>query len=154
MTSTPGGRPMKRFLGSARGRLLAVLDTDDALAAATDALEAAGVPKSALEVFTGDDGAAAFDASGGRHGPLARILRTVQFTLMDQMPDFAYYEAAARDGRHVLSIRPKGDVQLRRAVAVLRANGGHFINQFGRFTTEEFERWHGEEPHLPGFMRR
>lgn len=152
--TTADGRPKPEFLGSARGRLLAVLDSEAALATATDALEAAGIPSAALEVFSGDEGAAAFDASGGRHGPLARILRTIQFTLMDQMPDFAYYEAAAREGRHVLSVRPKGDTQLRRAVAVLRSNGGHFINHFGLFTTEEFERWRGEEPRVRGFMRR
>ena len=145
---------MTRFLGSARGRLLAVLDGPEALAAATGALEDDGVAADAIEVFTGPDGASAFDSSGGQHGPLARILRTVQFTLMDQMPDFAYYEAAAREGRSVISVKPTGDAQTRRAVGIVRRHGGHFINYFGRFTTEEFERWHGDEPAVPGFMRR
>lgn len=145
---------MARFLGSARGRLLSVVDTAEALATTRDALAAEGVDPEAIEIFSGPDGAAAFDASGGRHGPLARLLRTVQFTLMDQMPDFAYYEAAARDGRFVLSIRPRGEAQMRQAVDVLRRNGSHFINHFGMFTTEEFERWHGDEPKVPGFMRR
>lgn len=145
---------MARFLGSARGRLLSVVDTAEALATTRDALAAEGVDPEAIEIFSGPDGAAAFDASGGRHGPLARLLRTVQFTLMDQMPDFAYYEAAARDGRFVLSIHPRGEAQMRQAVEVLRDNGGHFINHFGLFTTEEFERWRGEEPKVPDFMRR
>jgi hypothetical protein len=145
---------MARFLGSARGRLLAVLDTDEAARAAIAALEASGVERARIEIFTGDDGAAAFDSSGGRHGPGARFLRTLQFTLMDQMPDFAYYEAAARQGRSVLSVRVKNEAEMRRAVETLRRHGGHFINHFGLFTTEEFERWHGEEPKVPGFMRR
>ena len=145
---------MARFLGSARGRLLAVHDTDEAVQAAVGALEEIGVPPERIEIFKGDDGAAAFDSSGGRHGPGARLLRTLQFTLMDQMPDFAYYEAAAREGRSVLSVRVKGEAEMRRAVETLRQHGGHFINHFGLFTTEEFERWHGEEPKLPGFMRR
>ena len=145
---------MARFLGSARGRLLAVLDSPDALAAATRALGEIGVDASATQVFTGEEGADAFDGSGGKHGPLARLLRTVQFTLMDQMPDFAYYEAAARQGRSVVSVKPRNEAEMRRIVDVLRANGGHFINYFGRFTTEEFERWRGQEPELPGFMRR
>jgi hypothetical protein len=143
-----------RFLGSARGRLLAVLDTEEALEEAKRGLEGAGIAASAVEVFSGDDGAVAFDSSGGRHGPLARLLRTVQFTLMDQMPDFAYYEAAARQGRSVVSVKPRNEAEMRRIVDVLRANGGHFINHFGLFTTEEFERWRGEEPNVPGFMRR
>jgi hypothetical protein len=133
---------------------LAVLDSDDAAAAAIDALVASGVDRGRIEIFRGDDGAAAFDSSGGRHGPAARLLRTLQFTLMDQMPDFAYYEAAAREGRSVVSVRAAGDAEMRRAVATLRAHGAHFINSFGLFTTEEFERWRGEEPKVPGFMRR
>ena len=145
---------MARFLGSARGRLLAVLDTDEAARAAVAALTESGIEPARIEIFTGDDGAAAFDSSGGRHGPGARFLRTLQFTLMDQMPDFAYYEAAARQGRSVLSVRAKNEAEMRKAVDTLREHGAHFINQFGLFTTEEFERWHGEEPKLPGFMRR
>jgi hypothetical protein len=145
---------MARFLGSARGRLLAVLDTDEAARAAIQALTESGIEPARIEIFTGDDGAAAFDSSGGRHGPRARFLRTLQFTLMDQMPDFAYYEAAARQGRSVLSVRARNDAEMRKAVDTLREHGAHFINQFGLFTTEEFERWHGEEPKLPGFMRR
>ena len=145
---------MARFLGSARGRLLAVVDTKEAREAIVTALKEAGISAEAIEVFTGDDGATAFDGRGERNGPAARLLRTVQFTLMDQMPDFAYYEAAAREGRFVLSIKAQGGDQTKRAVAILRQSGAHFINRFALFQTEEYERWHGTEPDLPGFMRR
>jgi hypothetical protein len=143
-----------RFLGSARGRLLAVVDTKEALDRIVAALKEAGLAEEAIEVFSGDDGAQAFDGSGRRNGPGARLLRTIQFTLMDQMPDFAYYEAAAREGRFVISIKARGADQTKRAVEILRGNGGHFINRFALFQTEEYERWHGKEPDLPGFMRR
>ena len=146
---------MAEFLGSAQGRLLAVFDSPGRRGAdAAEAIEALGVAPDAIEVFTGDDGAAAFDGSGAGHGLLGRLYRAIQFTLVDQAPDFSYYEAAARLGRVVLSVRPKGDEQMRQAVDVMRARGGHFINYFGRFATEEFERWRGPEPDLPGFMRR
>lgn len=145
---------MARFLGSARGRLLAVVDTKAALDAITAALTEAGVAETAIEIFSGDDGAKAFDGRGERNGPAARLLRTVQFTLMDQMPDFAYYEAAAREGRFVLSVKARGGVQTKRTVEILRQHGAHFINRFALFQTEEYERWHGKEPDLPGFMRR
>ena len=145
---------MARFLGSARGRLLAVVDTKAALDAIVAALTDAAIAPEAIEVFTGDDGAKAFDGRGERNGPFARLLRTVQFTLMDQMPDFAYYEAAAREGRFVISVRARGEAQTKRAVEIFRDQGAHFINRFGLFTTEEYERWHGTEPDVPGFMRR
>ena len=145
---------MARFLGSARGRLLAVVDTKSALDPSVAALKEAGIAKEAIEIFTGEDGAKAFDGRGERNGPAARLLRTVQFTLMDQMPDFAYYEAAAREGRFVISVKARGAPQTKRAVEITRRHGGHFINRFALFQTEEYERWRGKEPDLPGFMRR
>ena len=145
---------MAEFLGSARGRLLAVFDAPVDADGAMAAIEALGVTPDRIEVFTGDDGAAAFDGSGRSHGLFGRLYRAVQFTMVDQAPDFTYYEAAARQGRVVLSVKPKGDAQMRQAVDAMRVNGGHFINHYGLFATEEFERWHGPEPDMPGFMRR
>jgi hypothetical protein len=142
------------FLGSARGRLLGVFDSPSEATAAMAEIEALGVPRDRIEAFAGDDGASAFDGSGVHHGLFGRLYRAIQFTLVDQAPDFTYYEAAARTGRVVLSVRSKGDKQMRQAVEVMRAHGGHFINYFGSFATEEFERWHGTEPDMPGFMRR
>jgi hypothetical protein len=142
------------FLGSARGRLLAVFDTPDAAADAAAAIERLGVAPDRVEGFSGDEGAAAFDGSGGSHGLFGRLYRAIQFTLVDQAPDFTYYEGAARLGRVVLSVKPNGDKQMRAIVDVMRAGGGHFINWFGLFATEEFERWRGPEPEMPGFMRR
>ncbi len=145
---------MARFLGSARGRLLAVIDSKATLDAIVAALKEAGIPEDAIEIFSGDDGAKAFDGSGERNGPGARLLRTVQFMSTDQMPDFAYYEAAAGEGRFVISVRARGEKQTKQAVVIFRKHGAHFINRFGLFTTEEYERWRGTEPDLPGFMRR
>ena len=145
---------MAEFLGSARGRLLAVFDAPVDADGAMVAIEALGVTPDRIEVFTGDEGAAAFDGSGRSHGLFGRLYRVIQFTMVDQAPDFTYYEAAARQGRVVLSVKPNGDAHMREIVDVMRVNGGHFINHYGLFATEEFERWHGPEPEMPGFMRR
>ena len=51
-------------------------------------------------------------------------------------------------------VRVRGDVAKRSAADRLRAHGGHFINHYGRFATEEVERWHGPEPDVPDVMRR
>jgi hypothetical protein len=145
---------VSRFLGSARGRLLAVIDEGAQAERAVKDLVDAGFERSSIEVYTGERDAEVFDASGRKRGPWGRLLRTVQFTLMDQMPDFGYYEAAVSQGRSVISVKARTEADMRRAVDILRAHGAHFINHFGLFTTEEFERWRGEEPKVPGFMRR
>ena len=73
---------------------------------------------------------------------------------MDQLPDFTLYERAVRDGGAVVMLRIRGDRKKQAALAALRDRGGHFINYYGRFATEELERWHGPEPDIPSLMRR
>ena len=144
----------KSFVKYPRGRLYAVLDDPAAAARAVDALVAIGIAPSSIEVLRGDAAADTLDGRGVRNGPLARLRRTVEFTLMDQAPDIAWYEAALRSGRSVVAVSSAHSDLTRRAVDVLRTSGGHFMNHFGRFATEEFDRWRGVEPDLPDYLRR
>jgi hypothetical protein len=43
---------------------------------------------------------------------------------------------------------------VRRVADLIESMGGHFINHFGWFETQELARWRGKEPDLPGFLRR
>ena len=52
----------------------------------------------------------------------------------------AWYEAGLREGKTVLAVRTGDRRATLRAVAALKAAGGHFINHFGRLATEEFGR--------------
>jgi hypothetical protein len=106
-----------------------------------------------VERFEGAADADRFDATGERHGAVARVLRTVQFSLMDQLPAMAWYEAALRGGKVVLAVRTRNRATTLRVVEALRGAGGHFINHFGRAATEEFARWHGPEPDVPSLMK-
>ena len=146
--------PPKRTIGSAVGRLLAVFDTRAEAEAAVDGLAAAGFDRSRIELFEGAGDAGAFDASGRRRGLRGRLFRLIEFSWADQAPDFAWYEAAVREGRVVLSVRVRGQRRLRQAADIVLARGGHFVNHFGWFETQELARWRGEEPDLPGFLRR
>jgi len=145
---------MSRSIGSAVGRLLAVFDSRAEAEAAVAALAAAGFDPTRIELFAGPDDAAAFDSSGRRRGIAGRLYRIVEFSWADQAPDFAWYEAAVRDGRVVLSVRVRGQRQVRTAADIVLAHGGHFVNHFGWFETQELARWRGKEPDLPGFLRR
>lgn len=150
----PGRRP-RRPIGSVVGRLLAVFDTPaDADAAAAALASVPAVDLARIERYDRPEDAAAFDASGWRRGWRGRLFRIIEFSLADQAPDFAWYEAAVREGRVVMSVPVRGPALVREAAAVLEARGGHFINHYGWFETQELARWRGKEPDLPGFLRR
>jgi hypothetical protein len=71
-----------------------------------------------------------------------------------QLVDFAAYERALRDGRAVVMVHVHGDAPKETARQMLKRHGGHFINYYGRFATEELDLWHGPEPDIPGYLRR
>ena len=48
-----------------------------------------------------------------------------------------------------------GDAETRRdATEVIRRQGGHFVNRFGAWATEEIAPWRGKMPELPQYMQR
>jgi hypothetical protein len=143
-----------RSVGSAVGRLFAVLDSAERVDAARSALVAAGIDPAAIETFEGEAAAAAFDSTGERRGLIGRLYRIVEFSWADQAPDFAWYEAAIREGHVVVSVRVRGQRHVAHVARILQEYGGHFINHFGWFETQELARWSGPEPRVPGFLRR
>jgi hypothetical protein len=143
----------QRFINYPRGRLLAVADDAPTAARAVKALVAAGWDPGAVELVSGPESAHVFDATGADHGLRARVGRLVQFTLMDQLPDLAWYEAAARDGRVVLMVSVRGAREASQVGTILAAAGAHFINRYGRFQTEQIARWRGPEPTVPDRMK-
>ncbi len=147
----PGSR---RSVGSAVGRLLAVFDRAAEADAATEALAAAGIDRDLIERFDEPADAAAFDSSGRRHGLLGRLYRLVELTWADQATAFAWYEAAVRDGRVVLSVPVRGQSRVSEIGAIVAAHGGHFVNHYGWFATQELARWRGAEPEILRFFRR
>jgi hypothetical protein len=145
--------PSRRSFAYPTDQLLAVIDDPVAATEAGRALVAAGFPAADVTVLRGDEGADRLDGLG-RSGPWRRIVRAFQFITMDQMPDFLTYEAALRDGRAVIAVRVQDRPSMLRVRDLLRAAGGHFMNFFGRFSTEELARWRGPELDLPDYMRR
>ena len=142
---------MAGFIGYPAGRVLAVFDRAGDADRAIEGLRALGLAD--VERFEGRTDADRFDATGERHGAVARVLRTVQLSLMDQLPAMAWYEAALREGKLVLAVRTGNRTVTLRVVEALKAAGGHFINHFGRAATEEFARWRGPEPDVPSLMK-
>jgi hypothetical protein len=141
------------FIGYPGQKVVAVFDDAAAADQAITALLDAGVPDVDVERFAGAADADRFDSTGQRHGVISRAVRAIQFSLMDQLPAMAWYEAALREGKAVVAVRTRKRPASLRVVEVLRGAGGHFINRFGRLATEEFVRWRGPEPRVPSLMK-
>jgi hypothetical protein len=154
MAERYAGAMAKRFIGYPTDHLLAAFRDPVAAAAAAADLIAAGFRDADVTILRGDEGADRLDGTGSTNGLVARLRRMVSFTLMDQLPDMAMYERSVRDGGAVLMARVRGDLRKAVAVDALRRHGAHFINYYGRFATEEVERWAGPEPEIPDFLRR
>ena len=144
---------MTGFIGYPDRQVLGVFDSDASAERAIAALAAVAVPPGDIQRFAGAADAERFDATGAGHGLGARLRRIVQFSLMDQLPAMAWYEAALREGRSVVAVRTVNRSETMRAVEAMQAAGGHFINRFGRLATEEFARWQGPEPHVARLMK-
>ena len=146
--------PTSRAVGYPTNRLLAVIDDPPEAAAALAELKAGGFADRDLEILRGEESADRMDGTGQVSGWLSRLRRAFDFTLMDQLVDFAAYERALRDGRAVVMVHVHGDVPKEAAHQVLKRHRGHFINYYGRFATEELDLWRGPEPDIPGYLRR
>jgi hypothetical protein len=136
-------------------RLLAVVDDPSAGRSAAEGLVAAGLAEPGdVEILLGPEDAARIDGLGRSGGLLARAIRLVQFTTMDQMPDLYLYEAAVRDSRAVIAVRVRDRARMLAVRDRLGADGAHFMNFYGRFATEELTRWRGPELAIPETLRR
>lgn len=135
-------------------RLMAVIDKPEAAALTAGALVREGFPADAVTVLQGAQAADRIDSLGKMSGPWRKLWRAVQFTQADQMVDLVVYEAALRDGRAVVTVHARRAEERERAKRVLAAAGAHFMNYFGRLSTEDISRWRGKELPLHPILYR
>ena len=135
-------------------KVLGVIDDPAQAREAAAALEATGVPASGIRLLVGEDGRRDLATLGSRPTLLSRTIRVFQFMSMDQLPDFLVYERAIADGRAVVAVHVADRTAMQAAREVLERFGGHFLNHFGRLSTEELSMWRGPEPEIPGPLRR
>lgn len=152
LSPSPGrpARPAGWLLGYPTEHLMGILPSPAAADAAVAELAGAGVPRDAVRVFVGEDAALRIDGRGKHHGLVARVYRLIQFTQMDQAPDFRRYELEARRGHPVIAVRETDPLRRRLIRAVLRRHGAHFTNFYGRYATETLDPYEGpDEGDLP-----
>jgi hypothetical protein len=135
-------------------RLLSVIDDPARALEAAAALVADGLAPDDVIVLAGTDGREQLATLGSRPNPLSRLVRAVQFMSMDQLPDFLVYERAIEDWRAVVAVRVANRKRIPTARATLEGFDAHFMNYFGRLSTEELTLWRGEEPDIHNALRR
>ena len=130
-------------------KVLGVIDDPAAAREAVGALLATGVPAPDVRLLVGDEGRRDLAMLGSRPNPLSRAVRVFQFMSMDQLPDFLVYERAIEDGRAVIAVHVANRSTMDAVRPVLERFGAHFLNHFGRLSTEELSLWRGPEPEIP-----
>ena len=144
----------RRLIGYPSGWTLAVFDDPDAASPSMRELADQGIPTDDLVLLAGTDAAAGFERLGSSAGLAGRLRRGMQFMTMDQLPDLHVYELAVEQGRAVLGMRIADEGSRRSALETVRRHGGHFINRFGAWATEEIAPWRGTMLDLPQHMQR
>jgi hypothetical protein len=143
-------RPAGWLLGYPTDHLMGVLPSPTDADAARAELLAAGFGGDTIHILVGEDAALRIDGRGTHHGFAARLYRLVQFTQMDQAPDFRRYELEARRGHPVIAVKEADPARRKTIRAVLRRHGAHFTNFYGRFATETLDPFVGpDEGDLP-----
>ena len=135
-------------------KVLGVIDEPAQAREAAAALVATGVPASDIRLLVGEDGRRDLATLGSPPNLLSRTVRVFQFMSMDQLPDFLVYERALVDGRAVIAVHVANRSAMQGVREVLERFGAHFLNHFGRLSTEELSMWRGPEPEIPGALRR
>jgi hypothetical protein len=144
----------RQFIGYPTDWTLAVMDEAAEAEAAGAELLQLGIPPEDVVVMAGHESIERMRRLGTSTGFPARLRRAVQFVTMDQLPDLHVYETALDDRHPVVGVRVADAVERRRAIEVLRGHGGHFINRFGAWATEEIAPWRGRMPERPQHMMR
>jgi hypothetical protein len=144
----------RRMITYPTNRLLGVIDDAARTAPAIEALAEAGFAPGGSAVLVGQEGRDHLGRLGHDPNALSRLVRLLQFTLMDQTPDFLVYERAIAEGRAVVAVNVADRDRMLAAAMVLERHGAHFLNYFGRLSTEEVSMWRGEEVDLPDPLRR
>ena len=135
-------------------RLLGVIDDPTQAREALAALADSGVPPVDIVLLEGAEGRELLGRLGAKPNLLSRLVRAFQFMSMDQLPDFLVYERAIEDGRSVVAVHVPHRESMLRTRALLERFDAHFLNHFGRFSTEELTMWRGDEPEIPAALRR
>jgi hypothetical protein len=118
--------------------VLGVVDTAEQLTAVRASLTNGGFLDSDIRAETGAERADAVDASTGRTGLAAMLIRFAERigATDEEMETKNVYEHAMRDGRFVVLIAADTPERKERATRILREHAAHSVAYFGKHSIE------------------
>ena len=118
--------------------VLGVVDRSEQVDAVHAALTGGGFLESEIQFETGAERADEVDASTGRRGLAALLIRLAERigATDEEMETKNVYERALRDNRFVVSIVTDTAERKERATQILRDNAAHSVAYFGKHTIE------------------
>jgi hypothetical protein len=121
-----------------QNHVVGIVDTPEAATEAVRILTSRGFFPSEVTVACGAEMADRLRESSGHSGLLGAVMGLADRlnVLDDELAEKRRYEEALRAGGIVLLIFTPTEERKQRAAEVLLAQGGHFINFMGRFTSE------------------
>lgn len=115
--------------------LYSVVDSIEAAELALVDLLALGVTENQLHTWYGPAGAAAIDATGRKHGPIARLWRALE-RATGERELLEYYASEVESGHVVIGIQCGSGERRRVLTETLRKHGGHLISYFSAGSVE------------------
>jgi hypothetical protein len=116
--------------------VVGVVDDPGDLEDAVQALISSGFGESEVHVLCGTSGVQQIDAKGKRKGLLARLFRVVD-ALGEEREHTARHVKELESGHFVVVVDARDEASKTRARDGLAAHGGHFINFYSRWSTED-----------------
>jgi hypothetical protein len=143
-------------------RVTALLDSEEAVQATVQALEADGVAPGDIDIFTGEEGAKCLDLPGREHGRAIHLLRALEATMGDERETNRRIDSALRQGATLVCVKipatlpavmhaiahpsslatfrkDKSD-QKARAMRVFQTSRAHDIHYWGAWSFEDMPR--------------
>lgn len=120
-------------------RATALLDSEDEVSAAIQALEEDGIASDDIDLYVGEEGARRLDLAGREHGPVIRMLRTIEAAIGEERDTYQRLDEAIRQGATLLCVKVhnRNSDEKTRVLHVLRKLHGHEIHYWGPWSFED-----------------
>ncbi len=124
------------FTMLSRGRVYGLFRSLEDVQACTSRLLTLGLGDQSVQLLIGEDGVAALDADGRRHGLWAQLLRLMQGATDERVHVERYVEALGW-GEILLSVDVSDQPgRLPDVAQAFRGAGAHFVNHYGAWVVE------------------